>query len=131
MVRSSGESPPCTQSTRLVRVRVRVRVRARARARARARVRVRVKHAPVNDGRQRTPVEQLGTVLPRVGVSVLALALVVEAIDLRDLPRLVVAAQQRDPVRVPCLEKQQQRHRLHTIVPAVDKVALTARAATR
>jgi hypothetical protein len=32
---------------------------------------------------------------------------------LRDLPRLVVAPEQRDVLWVPCLEAQQQRQRLH------------------
>lgn len=45
-------------------------------------------------------VEEVGEVLPDVGVAVLAEALVVEAVDLRDLARLVVAAEDGDALRV-------------------------------
>ncbi len=41
-------------------------------------------------------VEQVCEVLPDVGVAVLPQALVVEAVDLRDLPRLVVPSQDGD-----------------------------------
>ena len=84
---------------------------------------VNAQHRSIHESRERTPIEELRHILPWVGVAILALALVVEAVDLRDLPRLVVAAQQRDAVRVARLEQQQHGHRLDTIVPAVDKVA--------
>ena len=78
----------------------------------------------VVDGRgQRQVVEEVGEVLPDVGVAVLAQALVVEAVDLRDLPRLVVAAQDSHAVAVPHLERDEQRRRLDRVVAAVDVVA--------
>lgn len=45
---------------------------------------------------ERQVVEQVCEVLPHVGVAVLPQALVVEAVDLRDLPRLVVPSQDGD-----------------------------------
>ena len=48
----------------------------------------------------------------------------VEAVDLCDLPTLVVTAQQRHLVRPPSLEAQQQRERLQAVVAAVYKVSL-------
>lgn len=46
-------------------------------------------------------IKDLRAVLPRVGVAVLLLAFVVEAVHLGDLPALVIAPQQRDLVRPP------------------------------
>ena len=77
----------------------------------------------VDRGRQRQEVEEVGEVLPDVGVAVFAQALVVEAVDLRDLPRLVVAAEDGDAVTVPDLERDEQRRRLDRVVAAVDVVA--------
>mmetsp|Transcript_33163 Transcript_33163/g.105757 ORF Transcript_33163/g.105757 Transcript_33163/m.105757 type:complete len:344 (+) Transcript_33163:85-1116(+) len=73
--------------------------------------------------RERQVVEDLCAVPPDVDRAVLAQALVIKAVHLRDLPRLVVAPQQRDPVRPASLEQQQQRHRLDRVVAAVDEVA--------
>ena len=50
------------------------------------------------DGQQ---VEHAAAVLPRVGVAVLGLALVVKPVHLGDLSGLVVASQQSDSVRPP------------------------------
>ena len=73
--------------------------------------------------RQGQEVKDLRTIPPRVGVPILALTLVVEAVDLRDLPRLVVAAEDGDAVTVPDLERDEQRRRLDRVVAAVDVVA--------
>ena len=54
----------------------------------------------VNHGRERQVVKELGELAPHVGIAVLPEALVVEAVDLRDLARLVVASQNSDAVRV-------------------------------
>ena len=56
-------------------------------------------------------------------VAVLALALVVKAVHLRDLPALVVAAQQRHVRRVPRLQQQQVGEHLQAVVAPVDEVA--------
>lgn len=54
----------------------------------------------IDDGREGQVVEDLGAVSPHGDRAVLAEALVVEAVDLGDLPRLVVPPDQRYPVWV-------------------------------
>lgn len=58
---------------------------------------------PVDERRQRQVVEQVREELPNVRVAVLSQALVVEAVDLSDLSRFVVASQDRDSFSVPNL----------------------------
>ena len=49
--------------------------------------------------------------------------LTVESVDLGDLPGLVVASQERDPVRPLCLQRQQPRQSLEAVVSPVYEVA--------
>lgn len=58
----------------------------------------------VHQRREREVVEQVGEVLPHVGVPVLPEALVVEAVHLRDLPALVVPSQDGDALAVANLQ---------------------------
>ena len=76
----------------------------------------------LDDGREREVVEDLGAIPPHVDRTVLAQALVVEAVDLRDLPALVVASDERDAVGVAHLEREQQQKRLDRVEAAVDEV---------
>ena len=77
----------------------------------------------VDDGRQADVVEDLRAVLPHANRAVLAQALVVEAVHLGDLTRLVVAAYERDAVRIAHLEREQEQKGLDAVEAAVDKVA--------
>lgn len=77
----------------------------------------------LDDRRQRQVVEQVREQLPHVARAVLSHTLVEKAVNLRDLPTLVVATEQMDAVGVPRLVAQQQTHRLHRVVAAVDVVA--------
>lgn len=77
----------------------------------------------VDEGGEGEVVEQVGKVLPDIGVSVLAEALVVEAVDLSDLTRLVVAAEDGDALGISDLEGDEQGHCLNRIVSTVDVVA--------
>ena len=43
-------------------------------------------------------IEQLCELFPHVGISVLAQALIIEAVDLSDLSTLVIASEDRDPI---------------------------------
>lgn len=72
-------------------------------------------------------VEEVGEVLPDVGVAVLAETLVVEAVDLRDLARLVVAAEDGDALGVADLEGDEQGNCLDGVVATVDVVACAGR----
>ena len=49
--------------------------------------------------------------------------LTVESVDLCDLPGLVVASQERDPIRPFCLQRQQPRQGLEAVVSPVYEVA--------
>ena len=63
----------------------------------------------VHQGREGQVVEQVCEVLPNVGVPVLPETLVVEAVDLRDLAGLVVAAQDCDALPETDLQQQQRK----------------------
>lgn len=52
---------------------------------------------------QRQEVKELCEVCPHVGRTILAQALIVEAIDLSNLPAFVIAAQNTDAVGIPNL----------------------------
>ena len=65
----------------------------------------------------------LGAVLPHTNGAVFAQTLVIETVHLGDLTRFVIAAYERDPVRVSHLERQQEQKRFHTVEATVDKVA--------
>ena len=76
----------------------------------------------LDDSCERQIVEEVGEVLPHVGVAVLAEALVVEAVDLGDLSALVVASQDSDSLLEAHFETDEQRDRLDTVVAAVNVV---------
>jgi len=84
---------------------------------------VKTKYLVVDQGRERQVVEQVGKVLPHIGVAVLAKTLVVEPVHLRDLARLVVAAEDGDALRVADLEGHKQGHRLDRVVSSVHVIA--------
>mmetsp|Transcript_31083 Transcript_31083/g.91139 ORF Transcript_31083/g.91139 Transcript_31083/m.91139 type:complete len:336 (-) Transcript_31083:76-1083(-) len=75
--------------------------------------------------RERQVVEDLCAVPPDVDRAVLAQALVIKAVHLRDLPRLVVASDQGDAVRIPHLRRKTRvlgptRHTPPALAPALD-----------
>lgn len=67
-------------------------------------------------------VEKVGEVFPHVSVAVLAQALIVEAVDLRDLARLVVSSQDGDTLGVTDFEADKERDGLYRVVTTVDVV---------
>lgn len=81
------------------------------------------KHSAVDDGAEAHEIKHFATVPPHACGSILLHALVVKAVHLRDLPRLVVASDQRHAVGVPDLERQQEEERLDRVEPSVDVVA--------
>lgn len=82
----------------------------------------RVTHLVVDQSRQRQVIEEICKELPNVCVSVFTKALVVEAIDLSDLPALVVSTKNRDSVSVAKFESDQQRHGLYRVVTSIDVI---------
>lgn len=81
------------------------------------------KNTAINNRGECEVIEDLAAVAPDVRGAVLALALVEEAVHLRDLPRLVVPPDERDPVGVAHFVREQQEEGLDGVEPAVDEVA--------
>ena len=73
--------------------------------------------------RQRKQIEQVGIILPHISVAVLAKALVIEAVDLRDLTRLMVSSQYSDAVLEANLERNEQRDGLDGVIATINVVA--------
>jgi hypothetical protein len=68
-------------------------------------------------------IEQVGEELPHVGVPVFPQALIVEPIDLRNLPRLVVPPQDGDSISISQLERDEQGDGLDRVVPSIDIIS--------
>jgi hypothetical protein len=77
----------------------------------------------VNDCAYRDKVKDICKHLPYLWISILLLALSIEAIDLSDLPCLVVSAKKTDSVRVSDLVKQQESHRLNAMMASINIVS--------
>lgn len=77
----------------------------------------------INEGGEGQIVEQIGKVFPHIRIAIFAQTFVVEAVHLSNLSRLVIATQDGDSFTITDLESDQQRHRLHRIVTAIDIVA--------
>jgi hypothetical protein len=85
---------------------------------------VNTEHTPIDDGTQGQVVEHLTAPSPDAAPRpVLALTLVVEAVDLRYLPRLVVAADEVHAVGIAHFEGEKEEEGLDGVEAAVDKVA--------
>jgi hypothetical protein len=77
----------------------------------------------LDKGGEGEAVEEVGEEAPDVRIPVLTQALVVKAIHLRDLPRLMVPAEDGDTVGVAQLECHEEGDGLDGVVAAVDVVA--------
>jgi hypothetical protein len=64
-------------------------------------------------------VEEIGEIFPDVGIAVFPQALVVEAVDLGDLPGLMVSTKDGDPMGVSDFESDKEGHGLDGVVPSV------------
>lgn len=64
----------------------------------------------------------VGDVLPHVCIAILAEALVVKPVDLRDLAGLVVSTQNSDSLRISDLECDEQCDGLDRVVSAIDVI---------
>lgn len=68
-------------------------------------------------------VEEVGKVFPNRCVTVFAQALVVETVDLGNLPRFMISTKNGDSLRVSNLECYEQCYCLHREVSTIDVVA--------
>ena len=89
------------------------------------------KDAAVDDGAEGEIVEDLAAPAPDIAAAVLALTLVIEAVDLGDLARLVVAADKGHALRVADLERKEEEEGLDAVEATVYKVSLCAASAAR
>mmetsp|Transcript_7045 Transcript_7045/g.18173 ORF Transcript_7045/g.18173 Transcript_7045/m.18173 type:complete len:311 (+) Transcript_7045:154-1086(+) len=89
---------------------------------ARRQAPVHAQHHPIHQRSQAQIIKHLHAVPPHVECVVLSQALIVEPVNLRDLPRLVVPPYQKYPVRVPHLECQEQEKGFHRVQAPVDEV---------
>ena len=80
-------------------------------------------HRVVDNSGQAKAVENVHAARPHRRCAILFEALVIKAIDLRDLPGLVVAADERHALGVAHLQREQKQKSLDRVVAAVDKVA--------
>jgi hypothetical protein len=83
---------------------------------------VHAEHTTVDERSEREIVEDLTAPPPDVRRAVLPEALVVEAVNLRDLPALVVPPDERDTVRISDLQGEQEEESFYRVESAVDKV---------
>jgi hypothetical protein len=83
-------------------------------------------HPPIHHRREVEIVKDLHTVLPGVGIAVLAHTLLEEAIDLSDLSRLMIAAQQSHVGGVASLQTQEELESLDAVVSTINKVPLVS-----
>eukprot|EP00216_Chloropicon_sp_CCMP2111_P002954 CAMPEP_0198234436 /NCGR_PEP_ID=MMETSP1446-20131203/457_1 /TAXON_ID=1461542 ORGANISM="Unidentified sp, Strain CCMP2111" /NCGR_SAMPLE_ID=MMETSP1446 /ASSEMBLY_ACC=CAM_ASM_001112 /LENGTH=362 /DNA_ID=CAMNT_0043915217 /DNA_START=63 /DNA_END=1152 /DNA_ORIENTATION=- len=80
-------------------------------------------HDAIHEGREAEVIENLHAVAPHVQGTVLADALVVETVNLGDLPTLVVAADEADAVRVANFQSEEKQKGLHAVESPVHEVA--------
>ena len=79
--------------------------------------------ATINDSTQGEIVEDFATPAPHVATSVLALALVVKAVYLCDLPRFVVSTDERDAVRIAHFERKEEEKGFDAVKSSIHKVS--------
>ena len=83
---------------------------------------VHTEDATIDNRPEREVVKDFAAPPPDVAAAVLALTLVVEAVDLGDLARLVVAADEGHAFRVSNLERKEKEKCLDAVETAVDEV---------
>lgn len=74
----------------------------------------------VDEGGKGEVIEEIGEDFPDVGIAVFTETFIVETVDLRDLTGLVVSTQNGDPLGVPNLERNEERHCLDRVVSTVN-----------
>jgi len=77
----------------------------------------------IDNGSDWEIVEEVGKNLPHVGSALLLEAFVLEALDLSDLPALVVASQNGKALPVAHLQSDECGHTLHAVESSVDLIA--------
>lgn len=71
----------------------------------------------------RQVVEDTAAVFPYIGAAILLLAFIVEAVNSRNLTRLVVSSQQRDLIGPASLQRQKESESFQTVITSIDKIS--------
>ena len=87
--------------------------------------------AAIDDGAEGKVVEDFATPAPYVAAAVLTLTFIVKTVDLGDLARLVVAADEGHALRVADLERKEEEEGLDAVEATVYKVSFCAASAAR
>jgi hypothetical protein len=83
---------------------------------------VHAEHPPIYDGTKAEVIEHLTAIPPNIAASVLSLAFVVEAINLRDLARLVIPSDKCDAIWVANFENEEEKERLDRVEAAIYEI---------
>lgn len=81
-------------------------------------------HTSIDDSPQAEVVKNIAAVPPNVDRSVLALTLVIKAVDLGDLPRLMVTPNEGNAIWVADFQGKKKEERFDGIEASIDKIAL-------
>ena len=76
----------------------------------------------INKRNKRQIIKNIGKILPDIQGPILPQTLIIEPINLRNLPRLMIAPQQYNPILIAYLVDQQQQKCLNTIEPTIYKI---------
>src|SRR5947209_3571539 len=90
----------------------------------RAQSAVQAKDLVVNQGGEGEVVEEIGKVFPHICIAVLAQALVIEAVDLGDLARFMIAAEDRYAGGIADFESNEESDSFNGVVTAIDIITL-------
>lgn len=77
-----------------------------------------------DEGGEREEIEEVGEVLPHIGIAVFAQAFIVEAVHLRDLAGFVITAEDGDALRITDFEGDEEGHGLDGEVTTINIVTL-------
>jgi hypothetical protein len=83
---------------------------------------VNTENTAVHDSAKRQVVKNFAAPSPHVTTAIFSLAFVIKSVNLRYLPRLMVATNERDSFRVSDFEREQQKKRFDAVEASVDKV---------
>jgi hypothetical protein len=79
----------------------------------------------VDEGGEGEVVEEIGEVLPYIGVAIFAETLIIEPVDLCDLAGFVVATEDGDTLRISNFEGYEKSDSLNGIVASINIIALS------
>lgn len=80
-------------------------------------------HSAIHDRTESKIVENLAAISPYIGRPILPLTLIVEAVHLRDLPRLVVPSDQGNAIGIADFVCEKKKERFYRVETSVDEVA--------